>query len=125
MIDLTFGQFLHLIRTRQNATHLAKKAGISYVYLLDIEKGARPVPKQKILLALAENLDFKKNERELFFDLAAKEKSEIPADITEYIKSNQEIVDVLRKIKQKPISDNFWGTVCESIQGIIDKEDKL
>ena len=34
----TFGELLHLIRSRQNASQLVKEVGISYVYLLDIEK---------------------------------------------------------------------------------------
>lgn len=37
----TFGELLHLIRSRQNASQLVKEVGISYVYLLYIEKGAR------------------------------------------------------------------------------------
>ena len=46
----TFGELLHLIRSRQNASQLVKEVGISYVYLLDIEKGARTAPKESILI---------------------------------------------------------------------------
>lgn len=100
---ITFGELLHNVRSRQNATQLVKKVGISYVYLLDIEKGARPAPKNEILLALADNLEFENGERELFFDLAAKERNCIPVDVIQYMMDNNEIIDILRTFNEKGI----------------------
>lgn len=62
----SFGKLLHIIRIRQNASQLVKEVGISYVYLLDIEKGARMTPKETVLLALVDKLEFREGERELF-----------------------------------------------------------
>ena len=66
----TFGEFLHSVRKRTKGTHLAQASDISYVYLLDLEKGARPVPSNTVLMKLADNLPFEPGERERFFDLA-------------------------------------------------------
>ena len=73
MEEDSFGQFLHKIRMRVKGSDLARQAGISYVYLLDIERGARSVPSAKVLLALANNLPFNEGERRRYVDLAAKE----------------------------------------------------
>lgn len=110
-----FGEFLHTIRSRQSASQLVKKIGISYVYLLDIEKGARTAPKDELLLALAENLQFKEGEKELFFDLAARERKSIPADVSQYIQNNAEIIDIIRKIKSKKGSVEYWRKLAEYI----------
>ena len=96
MEEDSFGQFLHKKRMRVKGSDLARQAGISYVYLLDIERGARSVPSAKVLIALANNLPFNEGERRRYFDLAAKERDEIPADISEYIKTNRAIAELLR-----------------------------
>ncbi len=98
-----FGELLHLIRSRQNATQLIKDVGISYVYLLDIEKGARPAPSETVLLALAEKLDFQDGEREKFFDLAAKERNTVPADVSQYVREHNEIIEVVRAINNSSV----------------------
>lgn len=112
----TFGQFLNHVRSRQNASQLVKKVGISYVYLLDIEKGARPAPSGEVLLALAENLKFEAGERELFFDLAAKEKKNIPVDICTYIQDNYELVEFIRELKNKNISVKYLKKVSKLLE---------
>lgn len=103
----SFGELLHLIRSRQNASQLVKEVGISYVYLLDIEKGARTAPKETVLLALADKLEFREGERELFFDLAAKERNSIPADVTEYVLEHKEIVEVVRALKNSSVDFEY------------------
>ena len=91
----TFGELLHLIRSRQNASQLVKEVGISYVYLLDIEKGARTAPKESILIALADKLEFHEG--------AAKERNGIPADVTKYILEHEEIIEVVRALNNSPV----------------------
>ena len=103
----SFGELLHIIRSRQNASQLVKEVGISYVYLLDIEKGARMAPKETVLLALADKLEFREGERELFFDLAAKERNSIPADVTEYVLEHNEIIEVVRALKNSSVEFEY------------------
>lgn len=104
----SFGQFLYSIRKRQNAAQLVKNVGISYVYLLDIEKGARSAPKEDILVALAENLLFEDGEKEIFFDLAAKERKSVPADICSYMQEHYEVIEFLRELKKKDVPIRYY-----------------
>lgn len=118
----TFGELLHTVRSRQNAAQLVKKVGISYVYLLDIEKGARPAPKESLLISLAENLEFQEDERELFFDLAAKERKSIPADVSEYIMGNQTLIKYLREIKSGRRTFEYYEKMLEEMEKMRDAE---
>ena len=108
----TFGQLLHEIRSRQNASQLVKKVGISYVYLLDIEKGARTAPKEDILIALAENLEFREGEKEKFFDLAGIERKTVPVDVSNYMIENKELINFVREVKRKEISMEYINMIC-------------
>ena len=105
------------MRSRQNASQLVKKIGISYVYLLDIEKGARTAPKDDILLALANNLDFEEGEKELFFDLAARERNCVPVDVSQYILDHTEIIEVVREMKRKDASVEYLKRLKEYMMG--------
>ena len=111
----SFGKLLHVVRSRQNASQLVKKIGISYVYLLDIEKGARTAPKDNVLLALANNLEFKEGEKELFFDLAAKERKCIPVDVSQYILEHTEIIDVVRDLQKKNASVEYLKRISKIV----------
>ena len=44
-----------------------------------------------------------RGERELFFDLAAKERNGIPADVTKYILEHEEIIEVVRALNNSPV----------------------
>lgn len=123
--QLSFGEFLHKIRVRQNGTKLARDSGISYVYLLDIEKGARPVPRKTVLCALANHLDFADGERKLFFDLAAKEKEEVPTDVTEYIKEHPQLIDIIRVIMTTHTDERILYLLQKNIEDSINEEIKV
>lgn len=112
MPEMTFGQFLHHVRKRTNGTQIAKVAGISYVYLLDLEKGARPVPSDTVLMALSDALPFNSGEKEKFFDLAASESDSVPLDVAKYLKENKELVSFIRKMQKDNIKvKDLFGTV--------------
>lgn len=114
---LSFGQYLHTLRSRTNGVKLARAVGISYVYLLDLEKGARPVPSHSVLVSLANNLPLTPEERERFFDVAAKEKDGIPADIISFMRGNIEFINFVRKAVKLNPSNDFWRTVIQIIEG--------
>ncbi len=111
-----FGAFLHQVRKRTKGTQLAKAAGISYVYLLDLEKGARPVPSNGVLMSLADNLPFEPGERERFFDLAAEEAGGVPLDVAAYLSENKAILRVLRGIRDGDLSKDALCTLLEDGQ---------
>lgn len=114
MSATTFGEFLHSVRVRTKGTHIAKSAGISYVYLLDIEKGARPVPSDTVLMALANSLPFEEGEREHFFDLAASESGSAPLDVSNYIRDNKELIEIIRKIKSSEMNKDMLCALTET-----------
>ena len=112
MPEMTFGQFFFFFRKRANGTRIAKAAGISYVYLLDLEKGARPVPSDTVLMALSDALPFDSGEKEKFFDLAASESDSVPLDVAKYLKENEELVSFIRKMQKDNIKvKDLFGTV--------------
>lgn len=110
-----FGELLHAVRSRQNASQLVKKIGISYVYLLDIEKGARSAPADNVLLSLASHLQFEEGEKELFFDLAAKERNCIPVDVSQYILDHTELIEVVREMQRKNVSVEYLKRMKEFV----------
>lgn len=116
----TFGEFLHSVRKRTKGTQVAKASGISYVYLLDIEKGARPVPSDAVLLALSANLPFKPGERELFFDLAAAENECAPLDVSIFIRDHKELINIIRRIEYAQMSIEDLRVLA----GIVTKENE-
>lgn len=115
MPEPTFGGFLRNVRLRSKGTQLAKAAGISYVYLLDLEKGSRPVPSNSVLMALADNLSFLPGEREKFFDLAAIEKGEVPVDVAEFICENRQLVSFVRELKKIAPNQTFLRAILKNI----------
>lgn len=115
MAATAFGEFLHTVRKRTKGTQVARAAGISYVYLLDLEKGARPVPSDTVLMALANNLPFNPGEREHFFDLAAAENGCAPLDVSIFVRDNKELIDMIRRVERKHISVQ---TLCALTEGV-------
>lgn len=94
----TFSEFL--IRKRDsipiNNSQLAKKANITPVYLGEIIKNKKCPPDKKTQHALAKALELEEEECFELFDLAAKERGEIPADVYEYLVAHIDIIPELR-----------------------------
>lgn len=113
-MSTAFGEFLHSVRKRTKGTQVAKQSDISYVYLLDLEKGARPVPSKTVLMKLADNLPFEPGEREHFFDLAASENGDVPLDVSSYLCENRDLIDIIRKIKAADVSKDALSELLGS-----------
>ena len=85
----TFGGFLKEKRQSKNISlrKFAELAGISPVYMCNMEKDRNPAPSEEVLNRLVKLLLLTEEETALFFDLAAKSKK-IPAvsqDLPAYI----------------------------------------
>ena len=94
----TFGSYINRIRhgRKYHGSHVAKQAGISGVYLLEIEKGNK-IPSTKVLLSLVDVLGITvTSARNKFFDLAALEKGVIPADVETKVLNNPHLIQKLR-----------------------------
>ena len=105
----TFGDFLIAKRMERemSARQLAIKLDFSAVYICDIEKNRRPVPdeileKHPLLLHLNEA------ETEEMYDLAARSRHTVSADLPEYIMEKDIVRAALRTAKKHNVTDKQW-----------------
>ena len=98
----SFGSYVRKLRTEKDIgqRELAKKIGVAASYLNDIEKDKRTAPKNEIIKKLSKILEA---DLTTLFDLAGASKTIAP-DIEEYIKSNPEIISLIRTTKENKIS---------------------
>ena len=107
--EKTFGRFL--ISKRQeneiSARQLAIALDYSAVYICDIEKDRRPVP-DDILEKLPALLRLTEAETEEMYDLAAKSRNTVSADLPEYIMEKDIVRAALRTAKKHNVTDKQW-----------------
>lgn len=107
--EKTFGRFLISKRMEHeiSARQLAISLGISAVYICDIEKDRRPVT-EEILEKLPSLLCLNETETEEMYDLAAKSRNTVSADLPEYIMEKDIVRAALRTAKKHNVSDKQW-----------------
>ena len=96
---VSFNMFIKKIRKNKGYSlqKVGDMAGVSKVYLFDIERGVKPPPSNKILFKLVDALEITDfEERYKFFDLAAKKKNGLPADVEEIIKEKKSLIKTIR-----------------------------
>lgn len=105
----TFGDFLIAKRTERemSARQLAIKLDFSAVYICDIEKNRRPVP-DEILEKLPLLLHLNEAETEEMYDLAARSRHTVSADLPEYIMEKDIVRAALRTAKKHNVTDKQW-----------------
>lgn len=105
----TFGDFLIAKRMERemSARQLAIKLGFSAVYICDIEKNRRPVP-DEILEKLPLLLHLNEAETEEMYDLAARSRHTVSADLPEYIMEKDIVRAALRTAKKHNVTDKQW-----------------
>lgn len=107
--EKTFGRFL--ISKRQeneiSARQLAIALDYSAVYICDIEKDRRPVP-DEILERLPILLHLNETETDEMYDLAAKSRNTVSADLPEYIMEKDIVRAALRTAKKNNVTDKQW-----------------
>ena len=105
----TFGRIL--ISKRQeneiSARQLAIALDYSAVYICDIEKDRRPVP-DEILEKLPTLLHLNETETDEMYDLAAKSRNTVSADLPEYIMEKDIVRAALRTAKKNNVTDKQW-----------------
>lgn len=107
---INFGSYISNKRKSLGITmaFVAEKAGISSVYLCDIEKNRRYAPDNHILEKIAEQLHMTPEEIDTMYDLAGKTKGVVPPDLPEYILEKDIVVAALRKAKKQGATDKDW-----------------
>ena len=105
----TFGDFLIAKRMERemSARQLAIKLDFSAVYICDIEKNRRPVP-DEILEKLPLLLHLNEAETEEMYDLAARSRHTVSADLHEYIMEKDIVRAALRTAKKHNVTDKQW-----------------
>ena len=99
----TFGSYVRRLRIKRNIgqRELARAIGVSAPYLNDIEKSKRAAPRVDVINTLVQVLGA---DLETVNDLAGSSKNALPPDIVEFIRINQEVISLLRMIKNYGLS---------------------
>lgn len=119
MENAEFGQYLRSVRQAKKISirQLAKAVSKTPTYISDIEKGNNKPPERELLdriiaeLHLGEFPDI----RNKLYDLAAKERKDVPADIKEYLMKNESILKIIRTAKESPNEKQIWAKVSQII----------
>lgn len=114
-----FGQYLRSVRQAKKISirQLAKAVNKTPTYISDIEKGNNKPPKRELLdrIITALQLEEFPDIRNRLYDLAAKERKDVPADIKEYLMENESILKIIRTAKESPNEKQIWAKVSQII----------
>ena len=101
--NFNFGNYLRTVRQAKGISirQLAKEVHITPTYLSDIENGNNKPPEKELLEIIIQKLNLNDfpNVKTALFDLAAKDRNDIPADIKEHMLNNKPLFDLIRKMK--------------------------
>lgn len=114
-----FGLYLRSVRQARKISirQLAKEVNKTPTYISDIEKGNNKPPERELLDNIIEVLQLVDlpNVKNQLYDLAAKERKDIPADIKEYLMKNESILKIIRMAKENPNEKQIWVKVSQII----------
>lgn len=117
--DFEFGKYLRSVRKAKGISirQLAKEVDKTPTYLSDIENGHNKPPEKELLDTIIQklNLDEFPKVKAALFDLAARERNDIPADVKDYIMSNQILLKIIRTAKDRPDSEQIWSNIVKTI----------
>lgn len=116
----TFGEFLKEKRKCRNISlrRFAELAGISPVYMCNMEKDRNPAPSEEVLNRMVKLLLLSEEETALFFDLAAKSKKmpSVSQDLPEYIMDRDIVRVALRTAKDVDATDEEWQEFISKLE---------
>ena len=114
-----FGQYLRSVRQAKKISirQLAKAVSKTPTYISDIEKGNNKPPERELLDKIIAELHLEEfpDIRNKLYDLAAKERKDVPADIKEYLMENESILKIIRTAKESPNEKQIWAKVSQII----------
>ncbi len=114
-----FGSYLRSVRQARKISirQLAKEVKKTPTYISDIEKGNNKPPESELLDNIIEVLQLVDlpNVKNKLYDLAAKERKDVPADIKEYLMENESILKIIRTAKESPNEKQIWAKVSQII----------
>lgn len=119
-----FGLFLKEKRLQKDLSlrKLAELSGLSHIYLYNVESGDKAPPSDVTLMKLANALKLDNESKIIFFDLAAKNKSEhdksnfyLPVDVARYIYEQSNVKNVIREADKRNKSNEFWDKLLKDM----------
>lgn len=114
-----FGKYLRSVRQAKGVSirQLAKDVNKTPTYLSDIENGHNKPPEKELLETIIQklNLDDSPKVKATLFDLAARERNDIPADVKDYIMSNKALLEIIRIAKDSSNSTQFWSNIAQTL----------
>ena len=114
-----FGQYLRSVRQAKKISirQLAKAVSKTPTYISDIEKGNNKPPERELLDRIMATLHLEEfpDIRNRLYDLAARERKDVPADIKEYLMENESILRIIRTAKESPNEKQIWAKVSQII----------
>lgn len=123
--NFNFGNYLRTIRQAKGISirQLAKEVHKTPTYLSDIENGHNKPPEKELLVIIIQklNLDDFPNVKTALFDLAAKDRNDIPADIKEHMLNNKPLFDLIRKMKACSNEDD----VIMCVQNLLNEQEVI
>ena len=115
----TFGQYLRAVRQARGVSvrQMSKAVEKTATYISDIEQGNNRPPEKELLEKIIEQLDLDgyTEVRTKLYDLAARERNDVPADIKEDIMNNDLLIRVIRSIKKNPNGEQFWKRLADIV----------
>ena len=123
--NFNFGNYLRTVRQAKGISirQLAKEVHKTPTYLSDIENGHNKPPEKELLVIIIQklNLDDFPNVKTALFDLAAKDRNDIPADIKEHMLNNKLLFDLIRKMKACSNEDD----VIMCVQNLLNEQEVI
>lgn len=119
-----FGLFLREKRLQKDLSlrSLAELSGLSHIYLYHVESGTKAPPSDVALTELANALKLDNESKIIFFDLAAKSKSDYdrnnfytPIDVARYINEQPMVRNVIREADKQEKSNEFWDELLKDL----------
>ncbi len=125
----TFGEFLKQKRLALdlNLREFAKRVGMQPSNYCNVEADVLTSPPPETLERIAKALGLKKGMKdyETFHDLAAKSRSEIPADVERIVKENELIPAMLRTVEYENVTkEQLRGIIKDIRSGRYKKADR-
>lgn len=98
-----FGKFLknEISKNKFSQNKFAEKIGVSSYYVGQLIKGEKRPPSRELQIRIVDILKLDEQKKVEFFDIIAKEKSDIPSDIYNGVINNEEKWNEVRKILNK------------------------
>ena len=97
-----FGSFLkkEITRNKLSQNKFANEIGVSSYYVGQLLKGEKRPPSRELQNKMVNVLNFDEIKKNIFYDLIAKEKDDIPSDIYNEIKESKDWNEIRKKIKE-------------------------